>query len=214
MIVAPSLKVDMIIGMHQLHRLHLYFAFAERTLYATSAGPAGDGPDPAVRTQAQDLAETARAARQAGDLVSAQAAIDDAVATDPSYAPAYDERARLHLTREERQLAESDFITAVRLDPHDIDAYRALIGLDLKAGDAGRAQTEVEQAIRDNPGDPSALFLRAMLESAGGHHEDALRDAEAAIALAPMRPQSYLSRSELYAAAGDYETPMSMWTMR
>jgi len=205
MIIAPSLKVDMIIGMHQLHRLHLYFAFAERTLYATSAGQVEDGPDPAVRIRAQDLAETARAARQAGDLVSAQAAIDDAVATDPSYAPAYNERARLHLAREEQHLAKSDFATAVRLDPHDIDAYRALIGLDLKAGDAGKARAEVEQAIRDNPGDPSALFLQAMLHSVGGRHEDALRDAEAAIALAPMRPQSYLSRSELYAAAGDYE---------
>lgn len=205
MIIAPSLKVDMIIGMHQLHRLHLYFAFAERTLYATSAGQAGAGPDPAVRVRAQDLAETARAARETGDLVSAQAAIDDAVATDPSYAPAYDERAQLHLAREEQRLAESDFATAVRLDPHDIDAYRALTGLDLKAGDIDRAQAEVEQAIRDNPGDPPALFLRAILESAGARHEDALRDAGAAIALAPMRPQSYLSRSELYAAAGDYE---------
>jgi len=205
MIVAPSLKVDMIIGMHQLHRLHLYFAFAERTLYATGAGQAGDGPDPAVRVRARDLAETASAAREAGDLISAEAAIDDAIATDPSYAPAYDERGRLHLTREENRLAESDFATAIRLDPHDIDAYRALIGLHLKTGDTGKAQAEVEQAIRDNPGDPSALFLRAMLASARGRHEDALRDAETAIAMAPMRPQSFLSRSQIYAATGDYE---------
>lgn len=205
MIVAPSLKVDMIIGMHQLHRFHLYFAFGQRTLYATSAGPAGDGPDPAARTRAQDLVENARAARETGDLVSAQAAVEDAVMADPSYAAAYDERARLHLAREERQLARSDLTTAVRLDPHDIDAYRALAGVDLEAGDAEKAQAEVAQAIRDNQENPSALFLRATLASAGGRHEDALRDAEAAIALAPMRPQSYLSRSELYATAGDYE---------
>jgi tetratricopeptide (TPR) repeat protein len=204
-IVAPSLKVDMIVGMRQLHRLHLYFAFSERTLYATGAGRPGDGPDPDARTRAQDLAESARAARETGDLVSAQAAIDDAVAADPSYAAAYGERARLHLAREERQLARSDLATAVRLDPHDISAYRSLAGLDLEAGDADTAQAEVAQAIRDNQGDPSALFLRATLASAGGRHADALRDADAALALAPMRPQSYLSRSALYAAAGDYE---------
>lgn len=204
-IVAPSLKVDMIVGMRQLHRLHLYFAFGEGTLYATRAGQAGDGPDPDARTRAQDLAESARAAREASDLVSAQAAIEDAVAADPSYAAAYDERARLHLAREEPRLARSDLVTAVRLDPHDIDAYRALAGVDLAAGDADTAQTEVAQAIRDNQGDPSALFLRATLASAGGRHEDALRDADAALALAPMRPQSYMSRSALYAAAGDYE---------
>ena len=97
---------------------------------------------------------------------------------DPSYAPAYDERARLHLAREERQLAGSDLATAISLDPHDIDAYRALAGLDLAAGDFDKTETEVKQAIRDNPGDPSALFLRAMLASARGRHEDALRDAE------------------------------------
>jgi tetratricopeptide (TPR) repeat protein len=209
MIVAPSLRVDMIVGMHQLHRLHLYFAFAERTLYATSAGPAGasggNGPDPAARTQAEDLAENARAARETGDLVSAQAAIDAAVAADPSYAAAYDERARLHLAREERQLAGSDLEAAIRLDPHDIDAYRALAGLDLQAGDADKARAEVARAIRDNQDDPAALFLRATLTSAAGQYADALGDADAAIALAPMRPQSYLSRSELYAAAGDYE---------
>jgi tetratricopeptide (TPR) repeat protein/predicted aspartyl protease len=205
MIIAPSLKVDMIIGMHQLHRLHLYFAFSERTLYATSAGPAGGGPDPDARTRAQDLAEQSRAARQTGDLVSAQAAIDDAVRADPSYAPAYDERARIHLAREERQLADGDLATAIRLDPHDIDAYRALAGLDLEAGDIGKAEAAVEQAIQNNPGDPSALFLRAMLASARGRHEDALRYAATAIAMAPMRPQSFLSRSQIYAAAGDYE---------
>ena len=209
MIVAPSLRVDMIVGMHQLHRLHLYFAFAEHTLYATGTGPAGagngDNPDPAARTRAEDLVENAIAARQTGDLVSAQAAIDAAVAADPSYPADYDERARLHLAREERQLARSDLETSVRLDPHDIDAYRALAGLDLEAGDADKAHAEVAQAIRDNQGDPSALFLRATLASAGGRYADALGDADAAIALAPMRPQSYLSRSELYAAAGDYE---------
>jgi Tfp pilus assembly protein PilF/predicted aspartyl protease len=205
MIVAPSLKVDMIIGMHQLHRLHLYFAFAERMLYATSAGQTADGPDPAVRTRAQDLTETARAAREAGDLVSAQATINGAMSTDPYYAPAYDERARLYLAREERQLARGDLVTAVRLDSHNIDSYRALAALDLDAGDADKAQAEVEQAIQDNPGDPSALFLRATLASASGRQEDALRDAEKAIAMAPMRPQSYLSRSQIYAAAGDYE---------
>lgn len=204
-IVAPSLKVDMIIGMHQLHRLHLYFAFSEHTLYATSAGQAGNGPDPTARTRAQDLAETARSARVAGDLVSAQAAIDDAVAADPSYALAYDERARLHLAREERRLADSDLAIAIRLDPHDIDAWRMLAGLDLDIGDPDKAETDVEQAIRDNPGDPSALFLRAMLASARDRHEDALREAEIAIAMAPMRPQSFLSRSRIYAAAGDYE---------
>jgi tetratricopeptide (TPR) repeat protein len=205
MIVAPFLKVDMIIGMHQLHRLHLYFAFGEHTLYATSPGHAGDGPDPAARTRAMDLAESARAARETGDLVSAQATIDDAVAADPSYAAAYDERARLHLAREERQLARSDLSTAIRLDPRDIDAYRAIAGVDLAAGDADKAQAEVEQAIRDNPGDPSALFLRATLASAGGRYGDALRDADAAIAMAPMKPESYLSRSRLYASTGDYE---------
>jgi tetratricopeptide (TPR) repeat protein len=204
-IIAPSLKVDMIIGMHQLHRLHLYFAFSEHTLYATSAGPTGGGPDPDARTRAQDLAETSRAARQAGDLISAQAAVDAAITADPSYAPAYDERARIHLAREERQLAGSDLATAISLDAHDIDAYRALAGLDLEAGDTGKAEAEVAQAIRDNPGDPSALFLRAMLASARGRHEDALRDAATAIAMAPIRPQSFLSRSRIYAAAGDYE---------
>jgi len=205
MIIAPSLKVDMIIGMHQLHRMHLYFAFSERTLYATSAGQTGAGPDPDARTRAQDSAEKSRAARESGDLVSAQAAIDDAVTADPSYAPVYDERARLHLAREERRLAGNDLATAVSLDPHDIDAYRALAGLDLAAGDIDKAEAEVKQAIRDNPGDPSALFLRAMLASARGRHEDAFRDAETAITMAPMRPQSFLSRSRLYAAAGDYE---------
>jgi tetratricopeptide (TPR) repeat protein len=204
-IVAPSLKVDMIVGMHQLHRLHLYFAFGARTLYATSAGRPGDGPDPDTRTRAQDLAESARVARETGDLVSAQAAIDGAVATDPFYAAAYSERARLHLAREERQLARSDLATAVRLDPHDVDAYRSLAGVDLEAGDADTAQAEVAQAIRNIQDDPSALFLRATLASADGRHEEALRDADAAIALAPMRPQSYLSRSALYAAAGDYK---------
>ena len=205
MIVAPSLQVDMIVGMRQLHRLHLYFAFAKRTLYATSPGHSGDGPDPTARTRAQDLADSAIAARATGDLASAQAAIDDAVAADPSYAAAYDERARLHLAREELQLARSDLTTAIRLDPRDIDAYRALAGLDLEAGDASTAQAEVEQAIRDNRDDPSALLLRATLASAGGRHADALRDAGAAIAMAPMKPESYLSRSQLYAAAGDYE---------
>ncbi len=206
MIVAPLMGPgpDMIIGMHQLHLLHLYFAFGERRLYATRAGRAGDGPDPVRRTDAEDLVETAKAAREGGDLVAAQAAVDHAILVDPAYAAAYNERARIRLAREERALARSDLEISVRLDPHDIGARRALAGLDVAAGDAEKAQAEVEQAIRDNPGDPSALFLRATLESAGGRHDDALRDADAAIALAPLKPQSYLSRSTVYALAGDY----------
>lgn len=204
MIVAPTMGPDMIVGMHQLHMLHLYFAFGQRKLYATSAGRAGNGPDPTVRTNSEDLVETAEAARLSGDLVSAEAAVDHAIMVDPSYAAAYYERARLHLAREERDLAKSDLEASVRLDPHAIDAWRALVALDLDAGDVERAEAEVEQAIRDNQDDPSALFLRATLASARGRHEDALRDADAAIAIAPMRPQSYLSRSQLYASAGDY----------
>jgi tetratricopeptide (TPR) repeat protein len=204
MVVAPSMQVDMIVGIHQLHMLHLYFAFGEHMLYATTAGPGGDGPDPAVRTKAEDLVENARTAREKDDLVSAEAAVEHAIAIDRTYAAAYGERARIHLAREERQLARSDLETAVRLDPRDVEAWRAMTALDIDAGDAEKARADVEQAIRDNPSDPAALFLRATVESVAARHEDALRDADAAVAMAPMRPQSYLSRSTFYASAGDY----------
>src|SRR6185437_5374455 len=89
--------IDMILGMHQLHGLHLYFAYKEKKLYVTSArgdisaaggAPAGQS-DPLARVNAAGLKDEAVAKLRKGDGDGALAMIEQALKSDPNYSDGY-----------------------------------------------------------------------------------------------------------------------------
>jgi tetratricopeptide (TPR) repeat protein len=114
-------------------------------------------PTPAPNPQV--YYEKGRAYRAVGDLEKALDSFSQALAADPSFAPAYVERAALHLALEEREAALADAQAAIAADPGNATAY-ALLGevLRLGFGDSVQALDAYEQAAQLDPSLARATF--------------------------------------------------------
>jgi Tfp pilus assembly protein PilF/predicted aspartyl protease len=210
---------DMILGMHQLHALHLFFAYKERKLYITSAhgdiaartaageqlaGPGTSVSDPLARVNASNLREEAFAALKKNDRDTALAKIDAAIATDPNYSDGYVTRADIHAMRGERDLAFKDFDRALVIDPANLNAFVDRAQFEWQSGDKTRALAEVGQALQRDPAFIRGYEVRAGFEAASNEQDKALADADEIIRIAPADLESYEFRAKIYVRAGDY----------
>jgi tetratricopeptide (TPR) repeat protein/predicted aspartyl protease len=208
---------DMILGMHQLIGLHLYFAYGERKLYATTtqgdiaaqkAGAAGITPphrDPVAMTSARDDLYTAADALRRNDYVAATAAIDRAAKAAPDYAPVYVERAELLATRGERDRAIADLTHAIDLDSKNAGLLLERSQLYTAAGDYDRALADANRAVALEPGSNEPHAVRAEAYAADGAIDRAMQDATFAIRLDPKDIAGWLTRSHVYGLSGDYD---------
>jgi tetratricopeptide (TPR) repeat protein len=204
---------DMIIGMHQLHALHLYFAYDEKKLYASTARgdiaarqPAGAGggaatasaPDPLDKTNARDLLGVAAADLQKNDKDAAAKAIESALKLDPSLAQAYVMRSFLRAAQKQFDLAFADANESIRLDPNNAEAYVQRAQLYLATRNLNGALADSDKAVALNPRSARTYLLRAMLHAGLKQNSDALRDMTAAVSLEPSNVGFYIFRGELY----------------
>ncbi len=222
LVVAPmaSGNPDIILGMHDLGSLHLYFAYGDHKLYASSvrgdnaarhdrdnsapAPPAGQG-GPIDLTSARDSLLTAEDALKHGDYDGAMAALDSAARSDPDDVDAYLERGQLFLLRGERDRAVADMNRAVTLDPRSALGFVERSELYTVAGEADRALADADRAIALEPGSEAAYAARAEAYAANAAWDRAMQDAGAAIRLGPKSIAGYLTRSHIYELTGDYE---------
>lgn len=212
-------RQDMILGMHQLHALHLYFAYKEKKLYATSVagdiaaakaagGQAAAGVhmdvDPLKRLNAEDYRRNAYAAANKDDLQAAMAEIEKAIQQDPTYAEAYMTRAGFHQARGQNDQAMKDYEEALRFDPDNIDAYLDRARLKWRLGDKQGAVGDTSLAVIRAPTDTGGYRARALFETRMGMYDKALADVSEAIRIAPNDPRATSERAQIYARMGDY----------
>ena len=210
---------DMILGMRQLSGLHLYFAYGEQKLYATTAtgdvaarrtGAPGGGPadaplrDPVALSRARDDLMVAAAAQRRGDYDGAAAAIERAILVAPNYAPAYVERAELLAARGRHDRAIATLDQALTLDPKNVSGLLERSQIYIVTGNPERALADANQAITLQPGGDEAHAVRAEAYAAQGAWDRAMRDATFAIRLDPKSVSGWLTRSHIYELMGDY----------
>jgi len=106
------------------------FGCAQRGLPASEAGGARewvtDSDEPEIRKRARLRLELAAGYFEQGKSTIALDEVKQALAADPSYAPAYNLRGLIYLQLKEAGLAESSFQQALRLAPRDGDSWHNL----------------------------------------------------------------------------------------
>lgn len=211
--VAPMSEhgIDIILGMHQLRGLHLYFAYDEEKLYVTSAR--GDlaalkasgaidadshSPDPQDRINAKDHMQEASLALKKGDKAGAAIAVDLALRRDPTFAFAYLTRADVELAQGDRNRAFEDLQEAVRRDPTNPDIYEERERIYAEAGVYDLAFKDADKLVQGEPRNPRRLNSRCWFGAILGKYEDATADCNAALALDPNDAPAFDSRAFIY----------------
>jgi tetratricopeptide (TPR) repeat protein len=216
LVIAPVAgnNPDMILGMHDLGSLHLYFAYREGKLYASTvrgdaaARSGGIASVPAGGTIAminvRDYLLTGEDALKHRDYDGAMAALDSAAHSDPGNADVYLERAQLFSLEGQHNRAMEDAARAVTLAPRNALGFVLRSELETLDGDADGALADAGRAVALEPNSETGYAARAEGYAAKGQWDLAMRDSDAAIRVAPDSATGYLSRSHLYQLTGDY----------
>jgi Tfp pilus assembly protein PilF/predicted aspartyl protease len=203
---------DLILGMHQLHGLHLYFAYGEKKLYVTSARgdivasggvPAGRS-DPMARVNAANAKGAAVAKLDKGDADGALKSIEEAIRLDPSYSDGYLIRADIHATRGERDLAVKDYAQALEIDPDNLEVYIDRSRVEWASGEKAKAVADIGLVLRRNPDFVPGYMVRADFEVRNKDWGNAVADAGQVIRIEPASAKGYSLRAQIRAASGDY----------
>jgi len=211
---------DMILGMHHLHGLHLYFAYGQHKLYVTTgrgdiavqqaagdtgqkgaaaaAAPALAGTDPMARVNAKNFVAEAAMALKKGDRAAAAAAVDKALKLDPSYPAVYLTRARLRFEQGDRAQAMADLAEAAARAPDDVSVLGARADIYGHAGEYTLAYADIDRVLHLNPPTVSALNGRCWFGAHLEKYEAALADCDAALALDKRSPSTLDSRGYIY----------------
>ncbi|MDR3418946.1 MAG: aspartyl protease family protein [Nevskia sp.] len=168
---------QLILGMHELRRLHLYVDYGSKTLYVATAGDAH---------------------------VEAAAAAAPAMANplDVNHARLLAQSAQAHAARHEYELALHDLDEAIRYLPGEARLYlsRGAVQLQRKAYPAALA--DLDRGVELDAGNAAAYYDRGLAYQASGQRQQALRDYERTLQLDPNFVHANLARAELYLAEG------------
>jgi tetratricopeptide (TPR) repeat protein len=121
-----------------------------------------------------------------GDYDRAIADYDQAIALDPKYAVAYNDRcwARMAIGRDV-QAALSDCNESLRINPNDVNTLDSRGFVNLKLGQLNDAIADFTAALEYNPKIPTSLYGRALAERKKGDEQSAAADMGAAKAIEP-----------------------------
>jgi len=203
---------DLILGMHQLHGVHLYFAYGEKKLYITSAsgdiaasgGTPPNRSEPLARVNASSLRTEAFTKLEKGDGDGALKSIEAALKLDPNYSDGYLARADIHTTRGERDLALKDYARALEIDPDNLEVYIDRARAEWANGEKPAAMADVDAALRRNANFVRGYTVRADFEARTKDWGNALADAGQIIRIEPMSGKGNSLRAQIRAASGDY----------
>lgn len=138
--------------------------------------------------------EQATLAYQAGQLDSAMAQVDRAIAEEPALAAAYKLRGDIHQRLQDLDPALADYNTAEKLDKTNPRLYVSRSALHISKGNAKAGMRDADRALDLDPADADAWYNRAWALYQGEDMDAALKSVRKALDLDPQFPQAlYLS---------------------
>jgi len=138
-----------------------------------------------------------------GDYDSAFKDYDQAIALDPNYAVAYNERGNAYAAKGDYDGAIEDYDQAIALAPNDAVTYSNRANAYFNKGDTDRAIKDLDQSIALNPKFAFAYHLRGNVYERRGDHDRAIQDYDRAIALTPNDAIIYTNRAISYLSKGE-----------
>lgn len=162
-------------------------------------------PAPGAGTREGQALDRAREARAMGDIRSALAELERAIAFNPRFTPALLEAGDIHLEMGETALAERSFAAAARAEPRNFDAqfrHAAALRTLGRTDEAVRAYLRA-LSIRANDFDAMLGLSTAYLEA--GNPEQALPYAQRATQNRPRSGEARMHLGTVYAALNRHE---------
>jgi len=144
-----------------------------------------------------------KAQRLAGDIAGSIKSLDMALKLDQDFAPAYLERGRTLLLRDELA-AERDFFSAIDKDPGFVEAYEELGTYYAERRLWQRLETYMQRAVDEGAGSPRVLIYLSEAKLNLLKYDDALDFALEGSADDPTMLDGYLAVGKAYVALGNY----------
>jgi lipoprotein NlpI len=161
-----------------------------------------ESPPPAT-ADAKTLVEYGRSRGIKGDLKSAIAAFNQAIANDPSFQPAYFNRGYAYMLSSRWQEALADFDHSLQLNPNDLHSYYQRGSLRGQLGDFDGAIDDFLAVIKLDPKSPAAYYNLGHVQYFKGDLDDASMQVDQAISLDPKTYFGYFIRGLVLHAQGD-----------
>ncbi|MGQ0686402.1 tetratricopeptide repeat protein [Bradyrhizobium sp.] len=143
----------------------------------------------------QALVMRGHAFRKLRDINQARANFDQAIAADPSHAPAYSGRAVLHLGSRDYDRAIMDADAAIRLDSNLAVAYGVRGTARVHKRDIAHAFSDLNRALQLNPQMTDAYNARGLAHKARGDLNAAAADFDRALAMDPSHLPTLQNRA-------------------
>jgi tetratricopeptide (TPR) repeat protein len=151
------------------------------------------------RDRARAFYNRANAYGARGDRDRSIADFDAAIALDPGFAPALNDRGYAALIQGDLDRSIADFDAALRIDPGLANSYAHRGTAYLRKGDVDRAIADLDRAVRINPRYAHGFSLRGDYHLKLGNYRSAKADYEAALALRPDLAAALRGLSEVTA---------------
>jgi tetratricopeptide (TPR) repeat protein len=140
-----------------------------------------------------------------GKYTDAEKAYSKAIALNPKYVDAYNNRGVAYKNLGNTQQAIKDYNKAIELNPQFASAYT---NRGVFYGRLGNYQQEIKdynKAIALNPQDADAYYNRGIAYGDLGNYQQAINDYNNAIALNPQDADAYYNRGVTYGKLGNYQ---------
>ncbi len=132
-------------------------------------------------------------------------AYTSAIALNPNFAKAYNNRGIAYLKKGQYDRAIEDYNKAITINPNDAKAYNNRGNAYVKKGQYDRAIEDDNKAITINPNDADAYYNRGNAYVKKGQYDRAIEDYNKAIALDPNHVLAYTGRGLAYVSKGQYD---------
>lgn len=176
-------------------------------------------PIPEERLKSEQLMNQGLDGMYQANYPEAIAALEAAIATDPTYDMPYMYLGDLYQTTGKTEQALHCYSQAIDLNPTFVRLYNSRGEMLLQNGQLEQAQSDFAHAIEVYPEDPQAYFNLGTLEFARGNYTTALNQLHQAIDRNPFFAEAYAQRGEVRLARGnpvgarfDYERAVQLLT--
>jgi Tfp pilus assembly protein PilF len=209
-----------ILGMQELHGLHLFFAYGQEKLYMTTsrgdiaamqASKPGTGefksvhPDPLEQLNARTYMQAAANDFEADDFDEAMKAADEALRLDPTLGFAHLTIAGINLKRGNTAIGLDEAKNATRDHPGDVELYIRRMKLYVDNGLFDAAFADAETLRQLQPKSPEALNRSCWFGALAGKTELALGYCNTALAMRPKVAPVLDSRAFAHFKAGQWD---------
>jgi tetratricopeptide (TPR) repeat protein len=171
-------------------------------------------PSQSISTQpkADDHILQGSANSKRGDFRAEIAEYDKAIALNPKYAAAYNNRGNARSSMGDKQGAIKDYTQAINIDPKYVNGY---YNRGVARGELGDKQGAIEDyslAIAANPSYVNAYLNRGVARSELGDKQGAINDFNQIIALDPKDALAYKNRGTILTILGNKQGAINDFT--